>query len=92
MPITIGVGRHVDCAERQLTFTTGLNTDQPNILVGDKVIERPDGVAAATDTGHNDIWQFPSHFQQLFLNLFANDTLEVSDNSREWMRANSRAY
>jgi hypothetical protein len=86
------VGPHAGCAKRQLTFTTGLNTDQSNLLIWDEVIERSDGVAAATDTGHNDIWQFPSHFQQLLLDLFANDTLEVSDNSREWMRANSRAY
>src|SRR6267154_1404521 len=63
MPITIRVARHTDCVKRQLTFTTSLNTDQPNLLIGDKVIERSNGVAAATNTGHNDIWQFPSHFQ-----------------------------
>jgi hypothetical protein len=56
MPTTIRVDGHADWANRQLTFTTSLNTDQPNVLIGDKVIERSNGVAAAADAGHNNIW------------------------------------
>ena len=81
----------LNCTNWQLTFTTSLNTDQPNVPIGDEVIERSNGIASSTNTSHNNVWQFPFQFQHLLLNLLANDTLEVSDDSRERMWADSGA-
>jgi hypothetical protein len=52
----ITVGTHADCVDWKLTFATSLDANQSNLLIRYKVIERSNGVAATTDTGHNNVW------------------------------------
>jgi hypothetical protein len=70
-----------------MTFATSLDTDQSNLFIGDEIIESSNRVAPSTDASDNSIRQLASHFLQLLFDLFANNTLEVSNNGGERMRA-----
>jgi hypothetical protein len=76
------------CRNEFLTFTSGLDTNQANGLVANKIIEGSDGVTSASYTSNHSIRQFPPDFEELRLDLATNDPLKVSHNGRERMRPN----
>jgi hypothetical protein len=75
----------------ELTMTTGLDTDEPDILVLDKVVERSDGIASTSDTRNDGIWQSTNSLCKLRLDFPSDDSLEVADNGGEGVRSDSRS-
>ncbi len=74
-----------------LTITTRLNTDQPDALVLDEIVEGTDGVASTSDASHDGIRKFSNLLRELLLDLAANNSLEVADDGRERVGSDSRA-
>lgn len=70
------------------TVSTSLDTDQSHAWVLDEIVERSDSVTSTSNTGDNRIGQFAGPFGELRLDLAADDSLEVSDNGGEGVRAN----
>src|SRR6478736_7875929 len=57
-------------------LATGLDANQPHILVIDERIEDADGVATATDTGNHSVRKPAGLVEDLLARLAANDRLE----------------
>ena len=71
------------------TFATSLDTNELHALFLDEIIEGTNGVAATTNTRYDDVWKLSDLLMQLFLNLLADNTLEIADNRREGVWANT---
>jgi hypothetical protein len=69
-----------------LTISTGLDTDQPNILLLDKVVERSDGVTSTSDTGDDGVRKLADLLGHLLLDLPSDDSLEITDDGGERVR------
>lgn len=73
------------------TVSTCLDTNQSNARVLDKVVERSNGVTSTSNTGHNGVGQFTGLLSELRLDFTSDNSLEISDNGGEWVRADSRS-
>lgn len=71
------------------TVPARLDTYQPHTLVLDEVIECSNGITATTDTCDDGIGQLALLFRELRLDFAPDDALEITDNGREGVRANS---
>jgi hypothetical protein len=69
-----------------LTITTGFDTDQPNILLLDKVVERSDSVTSTSDTGDDGVRKLADLLGHLLLDLPSDDSLEITDDGGERVR------
>ena len=66
----------------------------PNELdrrIGDKIIKKPHGIAAAAYAGHGHVGQAPLFFQHLLAHFLANDFLEIADHHGIGMGPHDRA-
>ena len=72
------------------TLSCGFHSNQLHALVRNKIVESANSVTSTTDTSDDSVRKFADFRLQLLLDLLSNDTLEVADNRREWMRANGR--
>lgn len=66
-----------------LTITTSFDTDQPDVLLLDKVVERSDGVTSTSDTGDDSIRKLADLLGHLLLDLPSDDSLEITDDGGE---------
>ena len=55
MPERDYVSLCIRCAKPRLTFATSLYTNQPNLFIGDEIIESSNCIASSTDAGDNNI-------------------------------------
>ena len=69
----------------------GLDAEHLHAGVGEKVVEQPDGVAAAAHAGHQIIGQPPRLRQNLGTRLAADHAMELAHHHRVGMRAEHRA-
>src|SRR5207247_7156515 len=72
-------------------FATSVNTDHSNMSVVQKRMEQANGVAAAADTGDEQIWQTTFAFENLMARLNANDALKIADHHGVRVGAENRA-
>jgi hypothetical protein len=70
-----------------LTISTGFDTDQTNVLLLDKVVERSDGVTSTSDTGDDSIRKLADPLGHLLLDLPSDNSLEITDDGGERVRA-----
>lgn len=73
------------------TVTARLDTNEPDALVPDEIVERSNSITSTSDTRHHGVGQLALLFRQLRLDLSSNDSLEIADNGRERVRANCRS-
>ena len=73
------------------TLAARLNPNKTNPGLIDVVVENAHGVAASTDTGHDDIGLLPDKFRHLPEALFAHHRIEVTHHGGIGMRARHRA-
>lgn len=65
------------------TFACSLHANKSDVLVLDKVVERPDGITASSNASYDSLRKFSSCSQHLGLDLLADELLEVSHKRRE---------
>mgnify|MGYP006936159980 CR=1 FL=1 len=58
-----------------------LHPDELDRRIGDKIIKKPHGIAAAAYAGHGHVGQAPLFFQHLLAHFLANDFLEIADHA-----------
>src|SRR4029077_6989638 len=66
------------------SLATRFNSDHPDPLVIQKRMEKANGVAAATDTGHEQIRQALFAFENLLPRFLADDALKITHH--HWIR------
>ncbi len=76
---------------RLCTSPTRLHTEQFNIGSGDQRMKHSGCIAAAADTCHDEIRKTPDLLFALTNRLAADDRLEVTHDSRKWVRADHGA-
>src|SRR5206468_804954 len=72
-------------------FATSFNSDHSNMSIVQKRMEQANGVAAAADTGDEQIWQTTFAFENLMARLNANDALKIADHHGVRVGAENRA-
>src|SRR6266404_1976330 len=72
-------------------FATSFNSDHSNMSIVQKRMEQANGVAAAADTGDEQIRQTTFAFENLMARLNANDSLKIADHHGVRMGAENRA-
>ena len=74
-----------------INSTSGCFTsNQANVLIRNKVIECADRIGTAADTGENGIRQSAFLLHKLFLDLFADNSLKITNHLRERIRSHNR--
>src|ERR1700745_2497990 len=72
-------------------FATSFNSDHSNMSIVQKRMEQANGVAAAADTGDEQIRQTSFAFENLMARLNANDALKIADHHGVRVGAENRA-
>ena len=67
------------------------HSDHLDIFVFDEIVEEADGVASATDAGHEHIREPRFFFQDLCARFAADDRLKIANHQRIRMRPKHRA-
>ena len=69
----------------------GLAADEPHLPVFKEVVKAADGVGAAAHAGDHRVGELPLLLEDLLLDLFGDDGLEIPDNGGERVGAHDRA-
>jgi len=67
-------------------MTTSLDTNKSDSLIRDEIVESSNSIRATTNTSNDGIGEFALLFRKLRFDFSSNDSLEITDDSWEWMR------
>ena len=73
------------------SFAARFDANHPHMSILQKRMKQTDGVAAATDTGDEQIRQALFAFENLTARFDADDALKITHHHRIWVRAEDRA-